>query len=119
MTQKVFELTGADPAQLYGPSNVYLKQIGAYFPALKIVARGHEMKVSGPQESIDEFEDKLEAIVAYVRKNKRLDERALEELIQARDTARTRHTMLKDEVILHGPQGRIIKAKTTNQHKLV
>ena len=27
--------------------------------------------------------------------------------------------MLKDEVILHGPQGRIIKAKTTNQHKLV
>jgi phosphate starvation-inducible PhoH-like protein len=43
----------------------------------------------------------------------------LEELIQARDTARTRHTMLKDEVILHGPQGRIIKAKTTNQHKLV
>ncbi len=119
MTQKVFELTGADPAQLYGPSNVYLKQIGAYFPALKIVARGHEMKVSGPQESIEEFEDKLEAIVAYVRKNKRLDERALEELIQARDTARTRHTMLKDEVILHGPQGRIIKAKTTNQHKLV
>ena len=75
MTQKVFELTGADPAQLYGPSNVYLKQIGAYFPALKIVARGHEMKVSGPQESIEEFEDKLEAIVAYVRKNKRLDER--------------------------------------------
>ena len=32
---------------------------------------------------------------------------------------RTKHTMLKDEVILHGPQGRIIKAKTTNQHKLV
>ena len=38
-------------------------------------------------------------------------------MIQARDTAR-QATMLKDEVILHGPQGRII-AKTTNQHKLV
>ena len=119
MTHRVFKLTGADPAQLYGPNNTYLKQIGAYFSELKIVARGHEIKVEGPEYVIEEFEDKLEAIVAYVRAHKTLDQRVLDEIIESRETLRSRNTMLKDEVILHGHAGRIIKAKTVNQQKLV
>ena len=119
MTHRVFKLAEADPAQLYGPSNTYLKQIGAYFSELKIVARGHEIKVEGPEDVIEEFEDKLEAIVAYVRAHKTLDQRILDEIIESRETLRPRNTMLKDEVILHGHAGRIIKAKTVNQQKLV
>jgi len=119
LTQRVFELKGADPAQLYGPSNAFFKQIKDYFPTLKMVARGHEIKVSGPEDVLNEFEDKLEAIVAYVSKHKNLNQRALDQLIQATDTQRERITMLRDEVILHGPSGRIIKAKTANQYKLI
>ena len=119
MTHRVFKLAEADPAQLYGPSNTYLKQIGAYFSELKIVARGHEIKVEGPEDVIEEFEDKLEAIVAYVRAHKTLDQRILDEIIESRETLRPRNTMLKDEVILHGHAGRIIKAKTVNQQRLV
>ena len=119
MTHRVFKLAEADPAQLYGPSNTYLKQIGAYFSELKIVARGHEIKVEGPEDVIEEFENKLEAIVAYVRAHKTLDQRILDEIIESRETLRPRNTMLKDEVILHGHAGRIIKAKTVNQQKLV
>lgn len=119
MTHRVFKLAEADPAQLYGPSNTYLKQIGAYFSELKIVARGHEIKVEGPEDVIEEFEDKLEAIVAYVRAHKTLDQRILDEIIESRETLRSRNTMLKDEVILHGHAGRIIKAKTVNQQRLV
>lgn len=84
-----------------------------------MVARGHEIKVSGPEDVLNEFEDKLEAIVAYVSKHKNLNQRALDQLIQATDTQRERITMLRDEVILHGPSGRIIKAKTANQYKLI
>tara|TARA_B100000795_G_scaffold70545_1_gene49520 strand:- start:3281 stop:4225 length:945 start_codon:yes stop_codon:yes gene_type:complete len=119
LTHRVFKLAEADPAQLYGPSNTYLKQIGAYFSELKIVARGHEIKVEGPEDVIEEFEDKLEAIVAYVRAHKTLDQRILDEIIESRETLRSRNTMLKDEVILHGHAGRIIKAKTVNQQRLV
>ncbi|MGB1735766.1 MAG: hypothetical protein ACPHGZ_05050, partial [Schleiferiaceae bacterium] len=110
MTERVFELNGAEPAQLYGPSNTFLKQIGAHFPTLKIVARGHAIKVLGPDDIMDEFEDKLEAILAYVSANKALDQRAFDHLIQAQDAAKVNHTLLKDEIILHGPNGRIIKA---------
>ncbi len=119
MTERIFELTGADPAQLYGPSNTFLNQIGTYFPKLKIVARGHKIKVSGPEESVIEFEDKLDGILAYVEKNKTLDQRAFDNLVQASDATRENYTLLKDEVILHGPSGRIIKAKTPNQYKLI
>ena len=119
MTHRVVKLAEADPAQLYGPSTTYLKQIGAYFSELKIVARGHEIKVEGPEDVIEEFEDKLEAIVAYVRAHKTLDQRILDEIIESRETLRSRNTMLKDEVILHGHAGRIIKAKTVNQQRLV
>ena len=119
MTERIFELTGADPAQLYGPSNTFLKQIGTYFPKLKIVARGHKIKVSGPEEIVLEFEDKLDGILAYVEKHKILDQRAFDNLVQASDAAKEKYTLLKDEVILHGPSGRIIKAKTPNQYKLI
>ena len=119
MTERIFELTGADPAQLYGPSNTFLNQIGTYFPQLKIVARGHKIKVSGPEESVIEFEDKLDGILAYVEKHKTLDQRAFDTLVQASDATRENYTLLKDEVILHGPSGRIIKAKTPNQYKLI
>ena len=119
MTERVFELNGAEPAQLYGPSNTFLKQIGVHFPTLKIVARGHAIKVVGPDDVMDEFENKLEAILAYVSANKTLDQRAFDHLIQAQDAAKVNHTLLKDEIILHGPNGRIIKAKTVNQHKLI
>ena len=119
MTERIFELTGADPAQLYGPSNTFLNQIGSYFPQLKIVARGHKIKVSGPEESVIEFEDKLDGILAYVEKHKTLDQRAFDTLVQASDAAKENYTLLKDEVILHGPSGRIIKAKTPNQYKLI
>jgi len=119
LTERIFELTGADPAQLYGPSNTFLNQIGTYFPKLKIVARGHKIKVSGPEESVIEFEDKLDGILAYVEKHKTLDQRAFDTLVQASDAARENYTLLKDEVILHGPSGRIIKAKTPNQYKLI
>ena len=119
MTERIFELTGADPAQLYGPSNTFLNQIGTYFPKLKIVARGHKIKVSGPEESVIEFEDKLDGILAYVEKHKTLDQRAFDNLGQASDATRENYTLLKDEVILHGPSGRIIKAKTPNQYKLI
>jgi len=119
LTERVFELNGAEPAQLYGPSNTFLKQIGVHFPTLKIVARGHAIKVVGPDDVMDEFENKLEAILAYVSANKTLDQRAFDHLIQAQDAAKVNHTLLKDEIILHGPNGRIIKAKTVNQHKLI
>jgi len=119
LTERIFELTGADPAQLYGPSNTFLNQIGTYFPKLKIVARGHKIKVSGPEESVIEFEDKLDGILAYVEKHKTLDQRAFDTLVEASDATRENYTLLKDEVILHGPSGRIIKAKTPNQYKLI
>ena len=119
MTERIFELTGADPAQLYGPSNTFLNQIGTYFPKLKIVGRGHKIKVSGPEESVIEFEYKLDGILAYVEKHKTLDQRAFDTLVQASDATRENYTLLKDEVILHGPSGRIIKAKTPNQYKLI
>ena len=75
--------------------------------------------MSGPEEIVLEFEDKLDGILAYVEKHKTLDQRAFDNLVQANDAAKENYTMLKDEVILHGPSGRIIKAKTPNQYKLI
>jgi len=77
------------------------------------------MKVSGPEEIVLEFEDKLDSILAYVEKHKTFDQRAFDNLVQANDAAKENYTLLKDEVILHGPSGRIIKAKTPNQYKLI
>ena len=59
---------GVDPRELYGAQNVYLEQIKALHPALKIVARGQSLKVLGPEAETRRFAARMEGLAAYYLK---------------------------------------------------
>jgi phosphate starvation-inducible PhoH-like protein len=109
-------LEGINPVEFYGSNNAKLDLIKSLFPKLKIVGRGHTLKVIGEDEILDVFEKKIDLIVEYFQKYNSISAEKIERLILGdSDTI----LAAEENVIVYGNHGRIIKARTVNQHRLV
>ncbi|GHV36014.1 phosphate starvation protein PhoH [Bacteroidia bacterium] len=116
MTEKKIELKHIAPLDLFGIADRNLKFIKHFFSKLKIVARGDSLLISGTEEEIERFETKLNAFINHFDKFNRLDE---EDIIQIMDSEFLMDNISNDDVLVHGVNGKLIKAKTVNQLKLV
>ena len=114
---KEIAIEGVDPRELYGPRNVYLEQIRALHPALKIVARGSSLKVLGSEAETQRFGRHMEGLVAYYLKYGHISSEVIGQAF-AGDIAGQEAPADKD-VIVYGNNGNIIRARTVNQQKLV
>lgn len=117
MSEKVIVIENIDPIEITGTHNRKLNLIKAYFPTLKIVNRGNELKAIGPEEAIEHFEQKIELLLKYFTQYQRLTEGNIEQLLQ--QESNELQVPGHSDVILHGQGGRPIKARTENQRKMV
>ena len=115
MSEKVLEINSINPLDLYGANNKKLSFIKQFFPKLKIVARGNQLKIIGEEEVIQQFEIKLELMLQHFNKYHRLTNSNIERIIM--DDVSVMEG--DDDVLLHGTYGRMIKARTSNQRKMV
>jgi len=116
LAEKKIELSGIDPVEIYGARNTKLDLIKSYYPKLKIITRGSTIIVLGEEEVIDQFELKLEVLIAHFNKYNRLTDSNIDRIIME-----DHHAVLEleDDVVVHGNHGKVIKARTANQRKLV
>ncbi|MDR1340761.1 MAG: PhoH family protein [Prevotellaceae bacterium] len=115
MTEKIIEIKGLEPVDIYGANNVFFNLIAAKYPELKIVARGNIIKLSGLEGDINDFESKFTALVEYLENYGAVNYSAIDHIYSSEKP------MLNsdDNIILFGNGGRVIKAKTYNQQRLV
>jgi phosphate starvation-inducible PhoH-like protein len=116
LAEKKFTLTDIDPIELYGSRNSKLDLIKSYYPKLKIIARGGTLTVLGEEEIIEQFETKLQVLIQHFHKYNRLTESNIDRLIMEDHNVVLE---LDDDVIVHGTHGKLVKARTANQRKLV
>lgn len=120
MIEKTIYLEGIEPVQLYGANNILLESIKSNFPKLKIIGRSHELKAFGDKKEIERFEEKIELLITFYHKYHKITENDIVELIQYSGTNRDISLLKADkEILLYGNHGKIIKARSSNQHKLV
>ncbi len=115
MIEKQIILENIDPIDIYGANNAKIDQIKTYFPKLKIVARGNIIKVYGSEQIILEFEKKLLRMMRHFKKYNSLTESQIERLIMEDGE----DVLVTDDMILVHALGRKIKARTSNQRKMV
>jgi len=113
------ELTEVNPREFFGQQNVHIDQIKSYFPKLKIVARGSTLKAYGEESLLDEFDKRIEMLQAHFGKYNILDKETIDRIIQASSAEEYDPSLQMDSFILHGLGGRVIKARTVNQLRLV
>ena len=89
------------------------------FPKLKIVARGNEIKVSGTDEDVQEFENRISLLERHIEQFGKLTETDIINITAMEDDSFYTLSQTEDNVIVHGREGKIIKAITPNQKRLV
>lgn len=118
MIEKSIYLEGVEPVVIYGINNAILDKIKSYFPKLKIIARGSEIKVIGDPEEINEFEEKIELIIELIHKKNNITTDDIEQIILNTGVSYNEGSTDKD-ILIYGNHGKAIKAKTVNQKRLV
>jgi phosphate starvation-inducible PhoH-like protein len=123
LAEKIVLIENFDPLELHGVNNTILNKIKLIFPKLKIIARGNEIKAIGEAQEVDDFVTKVEVLIQYIERGKGLSESVLNEILgnqEGGESSNNTHTFANDaHTILHGVNGKPIKARTANQIKLV
>ena len=114
--KKTITLEAIDPIEIYGVGNKILTEFCSYFPHLKVVARGNELILDGRESDIAEFNIRFAELIQRRHRKMNLTVYDVEELFtgsgeSARPTA--------DAVIVHGTDGKPIRARNKTQQDLV
>ena len=117
MIERRISIGNIDPIDFYGINNAKFITLKEFFPKLKITARGDEIIIQGEESDIDVLVSKINALLEHYNKYNMLT------------IANLKRIILEDEIvedpedpasiIVFGNNGKIIRARTPNQRKLV
>lgn len=123
MAEKIVLIENFDPLEIHGVNNTILNKIKLIFPKLKIIARGNEIKAIGEEQEVNDFVAKIELLIQHIERGKGLTESLLNDILAAPSSNETeeKNKVFETEThtIVHGVNGKPIKARTANQIKLV
>tara|TARA_B100000989_G_scaffold202334_1_gene153111 strand:- start:620 stop:1570 length:951 start_codon:yes stop_codon:yes gene_type:complete len=118
LEEKIIKIESIDPKDFFGPQNKNIQVLKSNFPNLKIVARGSQIKAYGKSEDLSELEIRINKIINYFIRYNIVSDNEIETLLTKSD-AELETSADSHKPILHGVSGRIIKAKTLNQRKII
>ena len=104
-----------DTPTFYGVNNKNILCLKNQHPDVRVVARGYQVKVTGSEAAIENFEKSLQLCEQFCIRNNRLTEQDILMLLHG-DKPQEQAT---DNLILHGVNGKSIYARSTNQQALV
>ncbi|MBC3847778.1 PhoH family protein [Winogradskyella echinorum] len=119
MNELILELEEITPKEFFGPQNANIELLKKYFPKLKIVARGNKLKAYGDEDLLEEFDHRMTMLMKHFGKYNKLDENVIERVLTSNSSEDYNTSAKSGEVIVHGVGGKLIKAQTANQRKLV
>ena len=114
------ELNNINPQDFFGDQNSHLNKLKSYFPKLKLVARGNLLRAYGEPKVLNEFNECVNSLIDYYGMYNSLDSKFIEEVVSSNNKIDfLKYKEENNSIILHGVNGKIIKALTLNQIKLV
>tara|TARA_B100000925_G_C22004122_1_gene472762 strand:- start:1530 stop:2462 length:933 start_codon:yes stop_codon:yes gene_type:complete len=116
MIEKKITIENIELIKLFGTNNSKFNKIKKLFPNLKIVARGEIIKIKGDSSNVLYFEKKLNAFIQHIIKYDSLTPSQIDRLFEFNEKKVFENS---NEIILHSQNGRVIKARTMNQRKIV
>jgi phosphate starvation-inducible protein PhoH and related proteins len=119
--ETVIHLEEISPSDIFGLREERLKLLKKLFPKLKLVVRGNEIKALGDEEELAFFIRKFNAVLDHYEKFGKVTDEIILEII-ASDQSQTLSSIVEAEntdILVHGKNGMIIKARTPNQVRMV
>src|SRR4026209_544257 len=121
LTDTIINLETVNPIEFFGVNNGKLDILKKKFPLLKILSRGTQLKLSGAREQIETAREKIALIISYLERNGHMSQNYFEQVIGG-DDADTVDEFIErnpNDVLVFGPNGKSVRARTANQKKMV
>ena len=118
MSKETIRLENIDPIEIYGAANRNLEALCSYFPNLKVAARGNEIHLDGSNEDIESFKTKLTMLIGRRRHKTAVTPYDVEDIFDG-EASQDRYRLSGDAVIVHGNDGKPIKARNRTQEEMV
>lgn len=119
MIEKRIIIEEVDPVDIYGVNDKFLDLLRSYFPRMLIVARGSEILLKGNIADVRKFESKISLLTDIRMRKSRITEDDINSLFDAISSVKPNSSDDDKDVIVFGNDGKIIKARTKNQKRLV
>ena len=119
MNQLSIELTEINPRDFFGNQNANIDLLKKYFPKLKLVARGSKLKAFGDDQVLQEFDKRIAMLLEHFGTYNRIDENIIERVLSSTSKADYQTSSKSGDVLVHGVNGKLVKARTANQRKIV
>ena len=119
MSEKIISLESVHPLDIFGPNDQNLDVIRNFFPKLKIVSRDNNVKVFGEETDLLDFEEKFTSLIRYFEKFGRLTRTDIPMILDNGSNGSATGPESNSDVLVHGKNGMLIRARTDNQRKLV
>jgi len=113
------ELTEINPRDFFGNQNANIDLLKKYFPKLKLVARGSKLKAFGDDQVLQEFDKRMAMLLEHFGTYNRIDENIIERVLSSNSKADYQTSSKSGDVLVHGVNGKLVKARTANQRKIV
>jgi len=117
MPERIYELSAdADIIIFFGVNNANLYLLKNLFPQVRIVGRGHAIKIEGDEENVNLVMQHLKNLEKFCIENNTLSEEAVIQIVKGEEPV---EVVNNSNLILHGLKGKSILARTPNQQRLV
>lgn len=121
MTETIINLETVNPIEFFGVNNGKLDILKKKFPLLKILSRGTQVKLSGSPEQVENAKEKIDLIIQYLERNGHLSENYFEQILGGDDAETVDNFVDRNtnDILVFGPNGKTVRARTANQKRLV
>ena len=116
--KKTIILEALDPIEIYGAGNKILNEFCSYFPGMKVIARGNQIFLDGSESQIEQFGNKLDELIEMRKHKMNLTTFDVEDIFDG-ETSPDSFTLNGDATIVHGTDGKPIRARNKTQQEMV
>jgi phosphate starvation-inducible PhoH-like protein len=117
LTEAIINLETVNPIEFFGINNSKFDILKRKFPLLKILSRGSQVKLSGQADEVASAQTKIGQVIKYLERNGHLSENYFAQILGDEEQADvvTLEDPNSNDILVFGPNGRVIRAKTQNQ----
>ncbi|MCX6277138.1 MAG: PhoH family protein [Bacteroidetes bacterium] len=119
MSEKTISIESFHPLDIFGANDHNLEMVRHFYPKIKIISRDNFVKAFGEETDLIDFEKKFFSLLLHFEKFGRLTDTDISLILAAGAEAPVSIDNGQSDVLVHGKNGMLIRARTANQQKLV
>lgn len=119
MSEKTISIESFHPLDIFGANDHNLEVVRHHFPKVKIVSRDNYVKAFGEENDLIDFEKKFYSLLEYYERFGRLTVTDISLLLSNQPADNLIRENGQSDVLVHGKNGLLVRARTANQRKLV